>query len=868
MNPRDNDHVRLHGIDGFVADDLFGAFAEAEAISGATKCDKYLFSLSLNPPPSESVSVDQFEAAIAQVEKRLGLEGQPRAVVFHEKDGRRHAHAVWSKIDVGQMKAINLSHYKRKLMGLSREIFLEHGWDLPDGFRKHEDRDPLNTSRFESQQAKRLKRDRAATKAMFRACWEGSDSGAAFAAALKEQGFVLARGDRRGFVAVDANGKVWSLSRWCGVKAREMRRRLGPEAELPSVEEARARAQDLPRPEKLQPNPQHALKREEMIARQRAAREDLLRTQDTRRALETQAQMPKGMRSVFLRVTGQWPKTVAAAELAAKIAEQRDRQEQQTLIDAHLAERRALDQAIGPQYRKPKAPLVEEPVRASLSKRQIEQRPDLILAEISKTKATFKRTDVLRELAKHIDDPKELTGLADRALTSAEAVRLSSDRVPHYTTRNFQNAEQSLARLSAQMASSRGHGVASEHVSAAMKATNSKMKRAFDGTLSDEQQTALRHVLSDRQMASVVGLAGAGKSTMLEAAADAWQRQGIKVHGAALAGKAADGLQSSSDIQSRTLASLEMSWENGNAPINKDDVLIIDEAGMIGTRQMARITEKINEIGAKLVLVGDPDQLQPIEAGTPFRDVVATHGAAELKEIYRQTQDWQKVASRELAAGNIHEAIERYDRHGCVSRTQVRDDAIDALVESYVMDAAAKPDQSRLAFAHRRKDVHALNQSIRSALRGSDAPPEVTLQTATGPRDFAAGDRMVFGQNNKDLGVKNGMLGSVFSASENEVTIALDGDEKRHVTFNPTKYTKFDHGYAVTIHKSQGATVDQAYVLGSRSMDRHLAYVAMTRHRENLRVFVSRQDQPRWGHKQHHTREQTRRPDHSGPSMG
>lgn len=217
MNPRDNDHVTVHSIEGFVADDLFGAFAEAEAISGATKCQKYLFSLSLNPPPSESVSVDQLEDAIAKAEKHLGLEGQPRAVVLHEKDGRQHAHAVWSKIDTDQMKAINLPHYKRKLTDLSREIYLEHGWNMPDGFRKREDRDPLNTSRAESQQAKRLKRDRAATKAMFRACWECSDSREAFEAALKEQGFALARGDRRGFVGVDANGKTWSLSRWCGV---------------------------------------------------------------------------------------------------------------------------------------------------------------------------------------------------------------------------------------------------------------------------------------------------------------------------------------------------------------------------------------------------------------------------------------------------------------------------------------------------------------------------------------------------------------------------------------------------------------------------------------------------------------------------
>ncbi|MGH1416530.1 MAG: relaxase/mobilization nuclease domain-containing protein, partial [Pelagimonas sp.] len=112
LNPRDNDHVTVHAVEGFMTQDLGEAFAEVEAIASGTKCKKYLFSLSLNPPPHETVDVPTFETAIKDVEARLGLTGQPRAIVFHEKNGRRHAHCVWSKIDASQMKAINLSHYK------------------------------------------------------------------------------------------------------------------------------------------------------------------------------------------------------------------------------------------------------------------------------------------------------------------------------------------------------------------------------------------------------------------------------------------------------------------------------------------------------------------------------------------------------------------------------------------------------------------------------------------------------------------------------------------------------------------------------------------------------------------------------------
>ena len=316
---------------------------------------------------------------------------------------------------------------------------------------------------------------------------------------------------------------------------------------------------------------------------------------------------------------------------------------------------------------------------------------------------------------------------------------------------------------------------------------------------------------------------------MLATAMDAWTRQGITVHGAALAGKAADGLESASGIASRTLASLEASWENGYEPVAEGDVLVIDEAGMVGTRQLARVASKIDALGAKLVMLGDPDQLQPIEAGTPFRDLVDRQGAATLSEIHRQRDHWQKQASRDLATGKIAKAVRHYETRGAVKRGQ---DAFEALVESYAMDVAANGGTTtRLAFAHRRKDVFALNQTIRSAIRTEDLDgPDVLLQTETGKRAFGEGDRIVFTRNDSQIGVKNGMLGTVRTVSASKVTVTLDSDEPRAIQFEPRSFQSFDHGYAVTIHKSQGATAHHAYVLASSSMDRHLAYVAMTRH--------------------------------------
>ncbi|MEO0682953.1 MAG: AAA family ATPase, partial [Pseudomonadota bacterium] len=763
-NLLDNDHVELHAIDGFVAQDLAGAFAESAAISEATQCTKHLFSLSLNPPPGVSVSVEAFEAAISVIEERLGLAGQPRAIVFHEKNGRRHAHCVWSRIDVRRMRAINLPHYKRKLAEVSRELYRTHDWTMPEGFRDTSKRDRANYGRQEAGQAKRSDRAAAALKRMFSRLWETSDSRAAFEAALQAERFRLARGDRRGFVAVDEAGEVWSLSRWCGVTPKALRARLGSEDDLPTVEDLVGRAV---RREEDPPNAsagEMERRRARLVARQRSERAALLTAQASRRTASSRARRPKGLRAVFALFGSGRRAAIKAAEADVLAAEKRDRAEQQRLIETHLSERRALvrdatragvarafEDAGRPDARQT---LRLKPDDGSLTKAQLLEDPALVVAHLSKTKARFTRADLLRELAGYVDDPLWLSGAVETALASPNVVREADGPPPEFTTLDFRTAEEDLARSARDMARRRGSGVSGDHRSAAVQGQNAEMRRAFGGRLSHEQLAAIEHVLGDNDFACVVGLAGAGKSTLLATAADAWRRQGLTVHGAALAGKAADGLVEAAGIQSRTLASLEMAWAHGLEPIAPGDVLVVDEAGMIGTRQLARIAANMAELGAKLVLVGDPEQLQPIEAGTPFRDLVEAHGAARLTEIHRQKDDWQRRATMMLAEGETAEAVDLHERRGGVRRGP---DAIDALAETYALDAISPGGGSQLALAHSRRDVHALNQAIRNAIRPEDAPPDVLIETETGPRGFAPGDRLVFTRNDRDVGVKNGM---------------------------------------------------------------------------------------------------------------
>ena len=869
LNPRDNDHVTVHAIEGFVADDLYGAFAETEAISGGTQCQKYLFSLSLNPPPVPTVPVEVFEQAIASVEKKLGLTGQPRAVVFHEKLGRRHAHCVWSRINAGQMKAIKLSHYKRKLMDVSRELYRTHEWDMPDGFRDHDARDPQNYSRHEAAQAKRANADPKELKAMLRRCWEQSDSRTAFAAALWEEGFMLARGDRRGFVAVDASGKIWSLSRWCGVKPKELRARFGSEDTLWSVEEAKVAFEEMDAraapPSKAKPDPELERRRKSLVDRQRRERTELRATQEARRVAELKARqkrLPTGLKAAWARVTGRYELLVADIAKEAKTSDLRNIQEQQELINRHLAERHALDRELSqPDLLKelsasfetatrpdPRQKLVLPTDDIPFTRDQLIADPALILDHISHKKARFTRTDVVRELAKRIPDPMALRSAADTAMASTDLIQLGDNG--DATTKDYRAAEVTLNTSCAALSALDSAAVDARHIKYAIRKQNAEMQDRFGGRLSEEQRAALHHVLGPDQLSCVVGLAGAGKSTMLKTARMAWEKQGIAVHGAALAGKAAEGLQSASGITARTLASLETSWKNGYEPIAPGDVLVVDEAGMVGTRQMMRIATKLQSIGAKLVLIGDPDQLQPIEAGRPFRRLIETQGAAQLTEIHRQRVEWQRQASRDLAKGRVREAVETYDQHGSVTNRWSRDTALAALVEDYMASIEMNgPDISRLAFAHRRKDVYALNQAIRSAMRSSGtSKPESLFDTETGPRAFAQGDRIVFTRNDKAIGVKNGMLGTVAKTSRNQIMVKLDTEDgkRRLVTFNPNSYRAFDHGYAVTIHKSQGATVDRSYVLASRTMDEPLSYVAMTRHRDSMKLYLNGQDQLVW----------------------
>ena len=366
LKTEENEHVEIHEVSGFISDTVMGAMNEAYALARGTKCNQYLFSLSLSPPASESVRVETFEKALTDIEERLGLTGQPRVVVFHEKEGRRHCHAVWSRIDAATMTAKELPFFKNKLNEIGKQLYLENGWAMPKGFESPKLRDPRNFTLDEWQLAKRAGIDPRELKSAVQDCWKRADSVGAFASALEERGLFLARGDRRGFVAITIDGDVFALSRLIDGKAKDVAARLGDPARLPSVDDARARIAteiaprlsryiaEAKRIARVNMEPliakREALKVQHQAERQATDRKIANRWNDEQRARA--ARIRKGIAGAWDFLTGKYFRTRKQNEMETKFARERDSYERHALILEQLKDRQALQDLIGENRRK------------------------------------------------------------------------------------------------------------------------------------------------------------------------------------------------------------------------------------------------------------------------------------------------------------------------------------------------------------------------------------------------------------------------------------------------------------------------------------------------------------------------------------
>jgi Ti-type conjugative transfer relaxase TraA len=464
--------------------------------------------------------------------------------------------------------------------------------------------------------------------------------------------------------------------------------------------------------------------------------------------------------------------------------------------------------------------------------------PSVAFDAITHQQSTFTRRDMAMFAHRHSDGIEQFNEVMGAMQSAPDLIELGRDGrgEDRFTTREMVETEQRLHRAAELMAETERHGVRDADREAALARAEARGL-----VLSGEQADALAHVTDGRDLGVVVGYAGTGKSAMLGVAREAWEAAGYEVRGVALSGIAAENLESGSGIASRTIASMEHGWGQGRDVLTSRDLLVIDEAGMVGTRQLERVLSHAAEAGAKVVLVGDPQQLQSIEAGAAFRSIHERHGGAEIGEVRRQREAWQRDATRDLATGRTGNAIHAYDGHGMVHAAPTREQARDDLIERWDRERQASPDRSRIILTHTNDEVRALNDAARKRMRAADdIGDDVRITVERGERSFASGDRVMFLQNERGLGVKNGTLGTIEQVSERSMSVRTD--DGRSVAFDFKNYDRIDHGYAATIHKAQGMTVDRTHVLATPGLDAHGSYVALSRHRDGMDLHYGRDD--------------------------
>ena len=464
--------------------------------------------------------------------------------------------------------------------------------------------------------------------------------------------------------------------------------------------------------------------------------------------------------------------------------------------------------------------------------------PNVALDAITHSQATFTNRDLATFVHRHSEGKEQFDAALSAVRGSPDFIALGKDGRgdDRFTSRQMIETEQRLQRASELMAERERHRVGED------KQTNALARAEQRGLLlSGEQRAAFEHVTDKSGLSIVVGYAGTGKSAMLGVAREAWESAGFNVRGAALSGIAAEGLEQGSGITSRTIASLEHQWGQGREQLTSRDVLVIDEAGMVGTRQMERVLFRAADAGAKVVLVGDPQQLQAIEAGAAFRAIHERHGGVEISEVRRQRDGWQQDATRHLATGRTGQAIYAYGERGMVHLAATREVARENLIEHWDRERQASPGDTRIILTHTNDEVRELNEAARGRMRVAGSLGEdVSIKAERGERQFASGDRIMFLLNERGLGVKNGTLGIVEQVTPQRMAVRTD--DGRAVTFDTKDYAHVDHGYAATIHKAQGMTVDRTHVLATPGMDSHGAYVALSRHREGVALHYGRDD--------------------------
>ncbi|HAT1771537.1 Ti-type conjugative transfer relaxase TraA [Legionella pneumophila] len=463
---------------------------------------------------------------------------------------------------------------------------------------------------------------------------------------------------------------------------------------------------------------------------------------------------------------------------------------------------------------------------------------DFVINHLSTQYSVFTRRDVERLLFKTFqasDSPQEYLQFVERVLGHHNVVGLgdNSKGQPSFTTRSHFMQEAYLLNDIEAMMVSHKHRV---HQSIDRLAQHYR--------LSEEQQEAFHYITQGPDISVVIGRPGTGKSYLLKPVHEYYAQAGMEVIGAALSGKVAKSLQAETGITTSTIKSLSYRLANNMMRLSNKHVLIIDEAGMVDFSSMGYLIKEASKAGSKVVLIGDPDQLKPIQKGEIFRGIAARTGYIELENIQRQQDVGDRQASLDLAKGDIEKAIQHYRDKGAITIADTKLKALEQVIVDWKQDLEITNMADTIILSYTRKAVNHLNDQAREALIVENKLGEenIVYQGMERCLKISTGERLLFRENNKVLGVRNGDTATVKEINTQQMSVQLDSGELLTI---PKEYKALDYAYALTVHKSQGMTAKKVRVLvDSKYWDRNLSFVAMTRHKEQLNIYTDKENHP------------------------
>src|SRR6202521_247064 len=460
-----------------------------------------------------------------------------------------------------------------------------------------------------------------------------------------------------------------------------------------------------------------------------------------------------------------------------------------------------------------------------------------VIELMTQQRATFTEGNVSRTLFKQIKDEAERGAFAKEILTRPEIVGLSDEKggpVTRYTTTSVLDAERQVLLAADGLAANKRHEVDDILAARVLGA------KEFDG-ISREQARAFRHATGPEGLAIIDGQAGTGKSYSMAAIRKAYEAQGHRVIGLAPTNAVAQDMGRDGFARAATIHSELFAVKNGRTAWSSRSVLMVDEAAMIDTKLMAQVTTFADQARAKLILVGDDRQLSSIDRGGMFGVLKDRHGAVELGEVRRQKKNDDRRAAELMAEGNFHDALARYDAKGGIHWTRTQEEARAALVRKWAADTQADPSKTRFVFAYTNDDVDKINFAIRNVRRErAELGEDHLFATSRGEENYAAGDRVQIIGTDKQRGLLNGNAGTITKIENTTIHLQLDGRGGRAIAFDAKEFNQFRHGYAGTIYKGQGRTLDQTYLYHSEHWRSAASYVALTRHREDPIIFGAR----------------------------